>query len=92
MTDQPIFWWGCFVVLIYLAGVLSQTEIPRGEGSRSLLARHGRSKILWFLAAGVSMLLAVYLFFTGDHERGIFVGIWVPSVLAAANLLIARER
>jgi hypothetical protein len=38
------------------------------------------------------MTLAVYLFFTGDHERGIFVGLWVPTVLSAANLLIARER
>ena len=92
MTDQPIFWWGCFVVLIYLGGVLSLTEIPSGGGVRSLLAQNGRSKILWFLASGVSMMLAVYLFFTGDHERGIFVGIWVPSILAAGNLLIARER
>jgi hypothetical protein len=92
VTDQPIFWWGCFIVLIWVVGVLSQTEIPSGEGARGFLAQYGRSKILWFLATGVSMMLAVYLFFTGDHERGIFVGIWVPSILAAANLLIARER
>ena len=92
MTDQPIFWWGCFVILIWVVGVLSQTELPSGEGARSLLAQHGRSKILWFLAAGVSMMIAVYLFFTGDHERGIFVGLWVPSILTAANLLVARER
>lgn len=92
MTDQPIFWWGCFVVLIYLGGVVSQIEIPSVEGARSLLAQQGRSKILWFLAAGASLMLAVYLFFTGDHERGIFVGIWVPSILSAANLMVARER
>ena len=92
MTDQPVFWWGCFVILIWVVGVLIQTDIPSAEGARSLLAQHGRSKVLWFLAAGISMLLAVYLFFTGDHERGIFVGLWVPTILAAANLLIARER
>jgi hypothetical protein len=92
MTDQPIFWWGCLVVLIYAVGVVSQIEIPSGEGVRSLLTQHGRSKMLWFLAAGISLMLAVYLFFTGDHERGIFVGLWVPSILSAANLLIARAR
>jgi len=92
VTDQPVFWWGCFVILIWVVGVLIQTDIPSAEGARSLLAQHGRSKVLWFLAAGISMLLAVYLFFTGDHERGIFVGLWVPTILAAANLLIARER
>ena len=92
MTDQPIFWWGCFVVLIYVVGILSYIEIPSGEGARRLLAQQGRSKILWFLASGVSLMLAVYLFFTGDHERGIFVGLWVPSLLGAANLLVARER
>lgn len=51
-----------------------------------------RPKAMFFLAAALSFFMSVYLFFSGDHERGIFVGIWVPSVLAAANLLIARER
>jgi hypothetical protein len=35
--------------------------------------------------------MSVYLFFSGDHERGIFVGIWVPSILAAGALLLGRE-
>jgi hypothetical protein len=51
-----------------------------------------KSKALFFLAAGLSFLLSVYLFFSGDHERGIFVGIWVPSILSAGALLLSGAR
>jgi hypothetical protein len=40
------------------------------------------SKITILIAAGMSFLLSVYLWFTGDKEAGLFVGIWVPSILA----------
>jgi hypothetical protein len=50
------------------------------------------SKIFFFAAAGLSFLLSVYLFFTGDRERGIFVGIWVPSILSAGGLLLSGAR
>jgi hypothetical protein len=33
-------------------------------------------------AALVSFLLSVYLWFGGQREAGMFVGIWVPSILA----------
>jgi len=33
-------------------------------------------------AALVSFLLSVYLWFNGQKEAGMFVGIWVPSILA----------
>jgi hypothetical protein len=48
-------------------------------------------KSLFLLAASLSFLMSVYLFFSGDHERGIFVGIWVPSILSAGALLIGRD-
>ncbi|HEY8156808.1 MAG TPA: hypothetical protein VII72_21945 [Myxococcota bacterium] len=50
-----------------------------------------RPKALFLLAATLSFLMSVYLFFSGDHERGIFVGIWVPSILAAGALLLGKE-
>jgi hypothetical protein len=50
-----------------------------------------RSKGLFFLAAGLSFLLSVWLYFGGDHERGIFVGLWVPSILSAGALLLGRN-
>jgi hypothetical protein len=50
-----------------------------------------RPKALFILAAGLSFLMSVYLFFTGSREQGIFVGIWVPSILSAGALLLARN-
>lgn len=50
-----------------------------------------RSKALFLGAAGLSFLMSVSLFFTGDHERGIYVGIWVPSILSAGTLLMSQD-
>jgi hypothetical protein len=33
-------------------------------------------------AALISFLFSVYLWFGGQREAGMFVGIWVPSILA----------
>lgn len=48
-------------------------------------------KAMFLLGAGLSFLMSVYLFFSGDHERGIFVGIWVPSILSAGALLLGAS-
>ena len=50
------------------------------------------AKAAFFLAAGLSFLLSIYFYFSGDHDRGIFVGIWVPSILSAGNLLLGGTR
>ena len=50
-----------------------------------------QAKILFFVAAGMSFLLSIFLFFNGDEMKGIFVGIWVPSILSAGNLLLGRN-
>jgi hypothetical protein len=50
-----------------------------------------RPKALFLLAATISFLLSVGLFFSGDRERGIFVAIWVPSILSAGALLLGKE-
>ena len=64
-----------------------------GTGARSLrLSDHGIAKLLLFAAAGLSFLASVYLFFSGDRERGIFVGLWVPSICSAGALLMAGGR
>jgi hypothetical protein len=36
------------------------------------------------LAAALSFLLSVYLWFSGDKESGLFVGLWVPGILSFA--------
>jgi hypothetical protein len=50
----------------------------------------GRGLIL--LGAFVSFVLSVSLWFTGNHEQGIFVGLWVPSILALGGLAGGRSR
>jgi len=50
----------------------------------------GRGLIL--LGAFVSFVLSVSLWFTGNHEEGIFVGLWVPSILALGALTEVGRR
>ena len=57
--------------------------------ARSRMSPLARAKLLFFLAAGLSFLLSVGLWFSGDRERGVFVGLWVPSILSAGALLLA---
>ena len=47
---------------------------------------------LFLGAAFASFLFSVYLWFSGQQLEGIFVGIWVPSILGAANLLKTIKR
>jgi hypothetical protein len=43
--------------------------------------------ILMLTAAFLSLIFSEILWFSGDKEAGIFVGIWVPSILGFAILL-----
>ena len=48
-----------------------------------------RSKAPVIIAAGLSFLLSVYLWFTGYKDEGLFVGLWVPSILALGAFIYA---
>jgi hypothetical protein len=48
-----------------------------------------RSKIPVLLAAALSFLLSVSLWFTGYKDEGIFVGIWVPTILSLGAFVYA---
>ena len=43
------------------------------------------------LAAFISFILSVSLWFSGYKDEGMFVGIWVPSILSLGALLEARR-
>ena len=43
--------------------------------------------ILMLTADFLSLIFSEILWFSGDKEAGIFVGIWVPSILGFAILL-----
>jgi len=47
------------------------------------LDRHRLGVALFLVAAVASFLLSIGLWFTGNRDEGVFVGLWVPSILAA---------
>jgi hypothetical protein len=47
---------------------------------------------LFLIAAGLSFLLSIALWFTDNRDEGMFVGLWVPSILAAGAFWIAAVR
>ena len=46
-----------------------------------------RSDYVILLAAAISFFLSVGLWFTGQKESGLFVGIWVPSIISFGCLV-----
>ncbi|MGB0120218.1 MAG: hypothetical protein WBP55_04605 [Solirubrobacterales bacterium] len=47
-----------------------------------------RARLLILLAAFLSFLFSVGLFFLDEKSSGIFVGLWVPSILALGVLIL----
>lgn len=70
----------------------SYTSSASSIRTPSVRKRISTSKALFFAAAGISFCLSVWLWFSGDRERGLFVGIWVPSILSAGGLLLTGGR
>lgn len=56
------------------------------QDRRTLAAR-----ALFLAAALLSFGLSIVLYFFGEHTDGIFVGLWVPSILALGALLAPRR-
>lgn len=78
-----------------LAGiaVLSRWPPPLGQHAKEMvMTRRTKGKLLFLLAAGASFVLSVSLWFGGDRERGQFVGLWVPSILALGALVMSEKR
>ena len=53
-----------------------------------------RASLTILLAAFVSFVLSITLWFTGSHDQGLFVGLWVPSILSfgAVALQLVGDR
>ena len=46
------------------------------------------AKLGFVVAAGASFLFSVYLWFSGNRQEGVFVGLWVPSILSFGTLIL----
>ncbi len=53
-------------------------------------SREAISRLLLLLGAAVSFVLSVSLWFAGSELQGIFVGLWVPSILALGAIVLPR--
>ncbi len=67
----------------------TQTFDRAQSASRVAPRQIARSKLLILLAAVISFVLSVSLWFTGHENQGIFVGLWVPSILSFGSLMVA---
>lgn len=47
-----------------------------------------RTGLVVLVAAFASFVLSVTLWFTGSHEQGLFVGLWVPSILSLGSVAL----
>ena len=64
---------------------------PLPEG-RDVMTRQDLGVRLFLVAAVASFLLSIALWFTDNRDEGLFVGLWVPSILAAGGFWIAAVR
>ena len=56
------------------------------------MARHRLGVTLFLIAAFASFLLSIALWFSDNREEGVFVGLWVPSILAAGAFWLTAVR
>ena len=56
------------------------------------MKRQSKAKLGFILAAGASLVVSVSLWFTGSKEQGVFVGLWVPSILSLGSLMLTGGR
>lgn len=61
------------------------------EPSRSKLKAIEPPLALFLLAAFISFVFSVTLWFFDEKDSGIFVGLWVPSILALAAATRGRR-
>jgi hypothetical protein len=60
------------------------------QGRAAAQSRESGARLLLFVAATISFLLSVSLWFGGNELQGIFVGLWVPSILALGAIVLPR--
>lgn len=52
-----------------------------------MLKKFTTADILMLSAAFLSLIFSEFLWFKGEREAGLFIGLWVPSILGFAILL-----
>lgn len=63
---------------------------PKPESKTEAASR--KARVLILIAAFVSFVFSVSLFFFSDEQQGIFVGLWVPSILSLGVFIAPAKR
>lgn len=61
------------------------------KGVRPGLSQFHMIKLLFFFAAFAALCLSVGLWFAGNREEGLFVGLWVPAIHSLGTLALTGE-
>jgi hypothetical protein len=56
------------------------------------MTRPATPLLLFGFAAFVSFVLSVSLWFAGSKDEGVFVGLWVPSILALGAFVVSAQQ
>ena len=76
-----------------LDGRGSSTVASNGrQRDRRPMSRHRLGVTFFLVAAFASFLLSIGLWFAGNRDEGVFVGLWVPSILAAGGFWMTAVR
>lgn len=60
------------------------------ETTKETTVAFDAAKAAFLLAGFLALLLSVWLWFFVDESRGIFVGLWVPTIFSAGALVLDR--
>jgi hypothetical protein len=73
----------------------SEAPVVPGLVTQDIIAsrrrREDAARGLILIAAFASFVLSVSLWFSGSEQEGIFVGIWVPSIIGLGAFLLPRR-
>ena len=69
-----------------------ETERKPAPQKGAVAQAKARARILILVAAFLSLIASVVLYFAGNENEGIFIGLWVPSILALGALLVPAGR
>ena len=64
---------------------------PRARQILTVLTPFHRVKLAFMVAAFLSFVLSVSLWFLVDRELGLFVGLWVPAIHSLGTLVLVGE-
>jgi hypothetical protein len=65
-----------------------ETEKQPQKPGQALKKAKAQARMLILVAAGLSLIASVVLYFAGNENEGIFIGLWVPSILALGARLV----